>query len=145
MRDPLTITQANAQERLTRALRLFVGPGRPWSAPLLAETIEVDERTVRSWMEGHSTPCTYKLLRLAAVLGPVFTSHVLEPAGQAGRVLEGDGEQACTLTINAKASQLVATIAGHLEDGRLCSKELEEQRELARDLRNTLDVFLQQA
>ncbi|MBP7337694.1 helix-turn-helix transcriptional regulator [Niveispirillum sp.] len=119
---PTAITSDRMQEVFTDAFRVEVGRGKAWSREALAQATGFDTSSIGSWMNGEAVPTAWKLVRLMAVLGPVFTNRVLVLAGQAG----ADWVLATTVSIldvNAACSALAAQVAADMADGQIDDAE----------------------
>ena len=119
----------------------FVGRGLAWSVDALAAETGIAVSTLRDYLAGHATPGLPNLLKLLTALPSEFADMVLMPAGLGGCRRLAMGE-AGPLTLNAKASELVAMIGLHLEDGRIDHVEEAQQVPLVRRLRAACDRFL---
>lgn len=70
---PIAIDRITAEvvtERLSRALRRIVGPGRRWSYAAVAQRTGIDLRTLKAYVQGSACPNLVRYKRLLAALGP---------------------------------------------------------------------------
>ena len=112
-----SITEELGRLTMTEALRRHIGPGRKFTADEAARAIDVQRRTIDSWLAGQSCPCFYKQLRLCAWLGEPFTCDLLAVAGQRAKAVEpGDG---CPHRANAELASALSIVADALRDGRM--------------------------
>lgn len=123
MTDPALIGHSIVAEIFGDALRRRVGRGQDKvSVTDLADAIDVQARTVKSWRDGDTLPGWTHQLRLMAYFGPAFASELLTPAG-----LGGVEEMApSTVDPNGTAADLVAAahdILERLRDGHFCHRD----------------------
>jgi hypothetical protein len=120
---PTGITAELVQERVTDAIRAQVGRGKEFSRDAVATTAGLDISTLGSWLNEEATPPVWKVLRLAATLGPDFVNRLLALAGMTGADWI-DPQSASMLGVHAAAAELSAEVATALEDGEIDSAEL---------------------
>ncbi len=142
MLEPQDITQELAATRLKFALRLFIGRRKPYTVALAAQTLGIGERTLESYLNGENCPQTHVLLRMCALFGPEFASHVLAPSGLTARQVP-DGHGQCVFELNAALAQAVALCGQVFADGKVTDDEREEIREQMRALRPLIDLMMQ--
>lgn len=85
--EQLIVSRSAARERLVRALRLYVGRGKRYSAKEMERGTGIKARMIEAFMADpvdaeHRSPRIEQLMSLAAFLGPEFTTMWLETAGQ---------------------------------------------------------------
>lgn len=122
MVDPRTISSELCQETFTDAFRRHVGRGKRWSAGDLSETSGIDERTINGYQAGEVAPSLYRLLRIAAVLGPAFMSDVLAPAGMGG-VERLDPEVSDAQAVARALVRQGGLVLDRLADGVFCHRD----------------------
>lgn len=133
---PTAITSDRMQEVFTDAFRAEVGRGKAWSRETLAHETGFDTSSIGSWMNGEAVPTAWKLVRLMAVLGPVFTNRILSLAGLAG----ADWVQAASVSIldvNAACAALSAQVATDMADGQI---DAAEEAALAAKLQRVVEI-----
>lgn len=140
MRDDAVITHDLVQARVQVALRLFVGRARAWSVAALAEATGIDQRTLRAWVDGETTPSLSNFLVLARVLGPAFAQHVIELAGL-GLVEPIDAARPDGHGVMADSGQMIVHLASALADGTLDHCERATLAPIARGLAAKLTTF----
>lgn len=116
------ITKELFADHFNRAFRSFVGVHRKYRPSDIAEDLNIDIRTVRSWMNDSNVPQATYLIQLCGYLGTDFTNRILSIIGQTG-VYQKDGDP---ITINELQSHLVNTtaiIATAMEDNIIDHKE----------------------
>lgn len=131
------------RETLADGLRLLVGQGRKYSTAQLADATGDGASTIKSYVQGRQLPTADHLLRLIAVLGPVFGNGLFRLIGMELRVVdEGDG---CLLDVHADNAALCAAMAEALRDGRIDHLEAARLQPQLEALRDSIDGVLQQA
>jgi len=122
------ITADLVQERVSDAIRARIGPGKAMTVDDAVAATGIDRRTIDAYRRGESTPCLYKLLRLAAVLGPQVLNDILALAAMGGVTRQEAPEDPDSFALNAELSDVLAMFGRHLADGRFDHMELAEQR-----------------
>src|SRR3954469_5222563 len=85
--DQLIVSRSAARAKFVKALRLYVGRGRRYSAKEVDRGTGIPARMIEAFMvdDGlteHRSPRIEQMLSLAKFLGPEFTTMWLETAGQ---------------------------------------------------------------
>ena len=120
MTDASLISHASAAECFHDAFRHRVGRGiGKLSVADLADVIDMQPRTIKSWRDGDVLPQWAGMLRLCAHFGPAFASELLAPAGLGGveRIVVAEADP------QGVASDLVAAahdLLERLRDGKFC-------------------------
>lgn len=127
------ITNEACRERFTDALRKYVGPGKNWTTEAAADRLDIDRRTLQSYLAGENFPTIPKLLRMASLLGSGFANPILEIAGLSG-CYRVDPDAITDFELNADACKLVGDLGKALREGRIdhrCRPEIADDiREL---------------
>ncbi len=138
MTNPSLITHALVAETFQDAFRRRVGRGEnKVSIANLADAIDMNARTIKSWRDGYTLPQIMGLMRLCAHFGPAFASELLSPAGLGGvevmTPVKADPD--------GTAADLIAAAHGLMErlrDGTFCHRDRAEMGpellELSREL-----------
>ncbi len=132
------ITHDIAAECFLDAFRRRVGRGAG-KVPVadLADAIDVQARTVKSWRDTTAMPHWALMLRLCCYFGPTFTSELLAPAGLGGvaRVAIAHPDPQGTAT---DLVQVASDLLERLRDGKFCHVDRAETGprllELSREL-----------
>ncbi len=136
------ITADLVQERVSDAIRARVGPGKAMTVDDAVAATGLDRRTIDAYRRGESTPCLYKLLRLASVLGPQVLNDILALAGMGGVSRHEAPEGPDSFGVNADLSAALAMFGRHLADGRFDHMELAEQRKVLGGLSERVDEWI---
>lgn len=121
------VPRKDAHFAIRAALRCFVGPGRAWKSVDLAAAAGVPVKTIECALADvgveHWRPIAIdRLLSIAAVLGPDFTSLWLALARQGAFAFTGGDTIAPGEIIASMASDL-AVVTGILVDGVITAEE----------------------
>lgn len=135
------ITSDVVQERFTDAFRRHVGLGKPFSRADIAAQTGMDVTTISGLMDGKGPPALWRLLRIAAVLGPAFTNELLDLAGQGG-VDRLDAADVGILHVNKVAAALAAQVADDLSDGVITPAEEADEAALVQKLHEISGDYL---
>ena len=140
MPDPALITHDAAAECFHDAFRRRVGRGAgKVSVADLADSLDVQARTVKAWRDGDTLPHWTLMLRVCAFFGPAFTSEILAPAGLGGveRVAPALADPQTT------AADLVAAahdLMERLRDGVFCHRDRAETAPALLELSRQLEA-----
>lgn len=125
------VTSEMYRDRVSMALRAFIGQGKPLSVALFAQHAGVEKRTADAHFGGQTGPTGHDLLTYFRVLGPEFAAHVLALAGLHGALRIEETPTAGEAI--REISEGLAAIAAANADGRIdhteapaVIKELEE-------------------
>lgn len=140
MSDASLISHDLAVEAFLDAFRRRVGlgPGKI-SVADLADALDVQARTVKSWRDGDTLPSWTHLLRVCAYFGPAFTSEILVPAGLGGVETVADVDR----DPQGTATDLIAAahdILDRLRDGRFCHRDRAETAPVLLELSRQLEA-----
>lgn len=138
-KEPL-IPQDVAANAIDRALRLRVGRGRMYSFSGLSDATGIPTRTLESYVQG-STPGLGALLSLCSILGPSFTSDVLNPTGQSAHAHSTDEPE--HVRVITMLGALTAEIGTAMEDGHIDHQEKARLRQSAQTLMEKLQPLTQ--
>ncbi len=122
------VPRKDAHCAIRAALRCYVGPGRPWKSVDLAEEAGVPVRTIECAIaevgSEHWRPLAVeRLLSIATVLGPDFTSLWLALARQGAFTFSGADVPAAGEIIATMASDL-AQVTGIFADNVVTPEEM---------------------
>lgn len=140
MSNPVNITKSVVEAHISASLRNYIGPQGKVSYANAASLLDVDQRTLESWVRGESAPSAHNLLRLFILLGPVFANHVLEISGL-GKVERIEPEKLSDLALNAKVTESIAALGIALEDGHIDHIERAELIPLLKLLSTKIDQW----
>ncbi len=140
MPNPSLITHNSVAEVFQDAFRRRVGRG-PGKISLaeLADALDINPRTVKSWRDGDTLPQIMGLMRVCAHLGPAFTSEVLSPAGLGGVEMLGIARA----DPEAAAADLVAvahSLLDRLRDGHFCHRDRAEMAPVLLELSRSMEA-----
>lgn len=125
MSNTTLVPQETAHRRFWDAMQLFVGRGRRWSCPAVAEATSIPLRTIESYRSGQATPSLANYQSLCSVLGQAFFAATIEHLPYAVRSTEpGDESPQQVLT---HAISFTCELSRMLGDGRI---DCAEQRDL---------------
>lgn len=128
------ITTDLVRQKLSRLLRKHVGRGMDMSVKDAADIIDVDPRTMQSYVEGERAPQLDAFIRMFLLpgAGTEIASEMMALAGYEVRPAEtGDP---CPFHINAELAGALQKLAGMLADGRIDHTEDPEWQHEALDV-----------
>lgn len=129
MTNTTLVPQETAHRHFWDAMMLFVGRGRRWSCPSVADATGIPLRTIESYRSGQATPSLANYQSLVSVLGQAFFAATIEHLPYAIRSVEpGDESPQQVLT---HAIGFSGELARMLEDGRI---DYAEERDLVNAL-----------
>lgn len=140
MTNPSLITHDDVAEVFQDAFRRRVGRG-PDKISLtdLADCLDTNPRTVKSWRDGDTLPQMMGLMRVCAHFGPSFATEILFPAGLGGverlLVSEADPEG-----IAANLVEVAHGLLSRLSDGQFCHRDRAEMAPALLELSRTLEA-----
>lgn len=140
----LTIEQITfelCKQRFVRALADYVGPGKAHSIQEVADTIDIELRTMRSYATGETLPPLPKLLRMMHLFGPGFANRLLHIAGLDG-CFRQEADSITDFEFNADICNIVGDLGRALRDGRIDHRERPQLIDDARHLQNALQDWL---
>ena len=123
MTNPALITHNLVAEVFQDAFRRRVGRGpNKISITDLADTLDMNARTIKAWRDGDTLPELMRLMRLCAYFGPAFTSEILSPAGLGGVEMMTPAK----VDAQGTATDLAAVVHEYLDrlrDGVFCHRD----------------------
>lgn len=142
MTAELKITNALLLQVSTEALRQHIGPHRQFSYYDVASGIDVDERTVESWVLGRSVPSLPHWLRLCSFINNnEFTNQFLRVAGFDGAD-KPEQRFVADSDMNATVAKLTSIMSDALADLRIDHMERVKVMKVAADAHQLLGDFL---
>lgn len=74
--DPADIDTAEVTRRLSRRMRMLIGPGRRWSYNGVSYLTGIDVRSLQAYARGETCPNLAKYKRLLSVMGPELSVDI---------------------------------------------------------------------
>lgn len=141
MLNPEQITRNSCIERFTNVLREHVGPGKQFSTSAAAEKLNLQTRTMQSYLGGENLPPMTVLLQMFALFDTNFSNRILRIAGLDG-CFRQDVQPVTDLELNAEAAAMVGELGRALRSGRINHRDRPEVLHEARTLRAELDNWI---
>lgn len=132
MRNSPLIPHDLAATRLEDALRLRVGRGKRYSFSALSDASGVPTRTLESYVQGATPSGLSTFLSIAAVLGPSFTSDILEACGQSASEMTTDQPE--HMRAVGVMGALIQSVSEAVADGHVDHVEAARLRPMAAEL-----------
>ncbi|MDE1901499.1 MAG: helix-turn-helix transcriptional regulator [Alphaproteobacteria bacterium] len=137
----VNLTTAAVRDELTLIMRSYMGYGQAYSIAAVADAVDIDQRTMKSYADGDSSPTLATILRLFRFLGPEFANRVLAIAGFGG-CIRVTPEDVSAYQLNSDASALVGALGHAFRHGHFDNKSEPEVIDDVRKLAVTVQEWL---
>ena len=127
------ITIEFCRHHFTEVLRRYVGVGREFSVERAGDTLDIDRRTMHSYLLGENLPGLVKFFRMCVLFGPRFINGMLQFIGFGG-CYRLEPQPVTDFELNGDVCALVGSLGKAFRNGRIDHRAQPEIIDAIREL-----------